>query len=415
MNGTAHVSGAAQLDTTLGIGMAARNSYKLDVSGNAEITNMLTVGNSIGINCNVPQYTIDISGNAHATGQLVLDGNAIASPNNGLPIALTNGNQNMIQYNAGSGVTWYAGTAANNAGWQGAGVAGTSFAIGKGPTTSLLLTTDGKLGINCNIPLYPLDVAGSNIGQTSIVGYGYTTSGLEASTDPSLNNISIHSKAAVWSEVAFIAASDERIKKNIVDATSCLSVISSIKLRSFDYKEPSNRTHVNHGVIAQEIQAVYPGAVHTHSDVVPSILQETTIVTKHKDGSLLLVLPSAHGLAVNDSVSLTLKPDVDASGALLLGADGKATFAGDNFETRVLKVDSATTFTVDAWPRYATDPARTVMVVGKRVNDFLSVDKDVLGLLALGGVQELVSSFTSLTHRFSTLLGLNPGLTMPAE
>ena len=66
------------------------------------------------------------------------------------------------------------------------------------------------------------------------------------------------------------------------------------------------------------------------------------------------------------------------------------------------------------------------MVVGKRVNDFLSVEEDVLGLLALGGIQELVSSYTTLatvqqstmtayttlSNNFSTLLGLNPSLMM---
>ena len=69
------------------------------------------------------------------------------------------------------------------------------------------------------------------------------------------------------------------------------------------------------------------------------------------------------------------------------------------------------------------------MVVGKRVSDFLSVDMDVLGLLALGGVKEVVAeqevmkqqhqstmnACMTLANRFSTLLGLNPGFTMPPE
>jgi hypothetical protein len=158
---------------------------------------------------------------------------------------------------------------------------------------------------------------------------------------------------------------------------------------------------------------VYPEGVHKSTGVIPNILQETLIITKHADGSLLLVLGAEHGLAVNDTVSLTLKPEMDASGNLLLDTSGNPIFTGKNFERKVLEVNSSMTFTVEAWPLYATEPTRKVMVVGKRVDDFLSVDQDVLGLIALGGVKELVSSFTTLTNRFSTLLGLNPSLIMP--
>jgi hypothetical protein len=244
----------------------------------------------------------------------------------------------------------------------------------------------------------------------------------------------------IWTNIGFISASDERIKKNIVDAPSSLAVLSSIKLRSFDYRDPADTRHITHGVIAQEVLAVYPESVTQHTDVIHDILQEVVVVTTCSDGNLLLVLPSNHGLAINDSVQLSLKPHVDASGCHVLDASGHPVCKGEVFETTVLSVNSPTTFTVAPWVKYEEDPLRPIMVVGKRVNDFLSVDKEALGLLAVGGVQELAAqqqtmqhqyqtlesqhqtlqsqyistatAFVSLESKFSTLLGMNPGLSM---
>jgi hypothetical protein len=53
--------------------------------------------------------------------------------------------------------------------------------------------------------------------------------------------------------------SDIRLKKNIVDAPSALTLINDIKIRSFDWKDSD--THVDYGVVAQEIFEVAPSCV----------------------------------------------------------------------------------------------------------------------------------------------------------
>jgi hypothetical protein len=55
------------------------------------------------------------------------------------------------------------------------------------------------------------------------------------------------------------STSDARLKKNIVDAPSSFSLINQIKIRSFDWKD--SNTHVNYGVIAQEVFEVEPSCV----------------------------------------------------------------------------------------------------------------------------------------------------------
>jgi hypothetical protein len=63
---------------------------------------------------------------------------------------------------------------------------------------------------------------------------------------------------------AYNTTSDERLKDNIVDASSALSKIDSVKIRSFDWKETGN--HVDFGVIAQELISVAPECVTEGQD-----------------------------------------------------------------------------------------------------------------------------------------------------
>lgn len=65
--------------------------------------------------------------------------------------------------------------------------------------------------------------------------------------------------------VLYNTTSDERLKKNIVDAPDAGSIIDSIKVRSFDWREAENE-HVTHGFIAQELVTVAPQAVKVGDD-----------------------------------------------------------------------------------------------------------------------------------------------------
>ena len=61
------------------------------------------------------------------------------------------------------------------------------------------------------------------------------------------------------SALVYSTSSDQRLKENIVDAPSAITDLTSIKIRSFDWKE--NGVHQKYGVIAQELQTVAPNAI----------------------------------------------------------------------------------------------------------------------------------------------------------
>jgi len=83
--------------------------------------------------------------------------------------------------------------------------------------------------------------------------------------------------SGAWSQV-----SDQRLKKNIVDNTDGLEKISQLRVRNFEYRLPEEVTEldpscaipnkgVQLGVIAQEIQEVFPDCVKTESTGVISV------------------------------------------------------------------------------------------------------------------------------------------------
>ncbi len=59
--------------------------------------------------------------------------------------------------------------------------------------------------------------------------------------------------------VQYNSTSDQRLKKNIVDAGSGLAKLANVKIRAFDWIEHDN--HTDFGVVAQELVTVAPEAV----------------------------------------------------------------------------------------------------------------------------------------------------------
>ena len=65
-------------------------------------------------------------------------------------------------------------------------------------------------------------------------------------------------QAASGTSVSFNTTSDERLKKNIVDASPQLDIIKSIKVREFDW---TRNDHHELGLIAQELVEIVPNVV----------------------------------------------------------------------------------------------------------------------------------------------------------
>jgi hypothetical protein len=64
--------------------------------------------------------------------------------------------------------------------------------------------------------------------------------------------------------VTYGTSSDQRLKENIVDAPDALDKIVNIKVRSYDWKE--DNSHVEYGVVAQELNEIYGEPVGVGGD-----------------------------------------------------------------------------------------------------------------------------------------------------
>jgi hypothetical protein len=113
----------------------------------------------------------------------------------------------------------------------------------------------------------------------TVVGGGFPFQGKGSNTGYFGGSSGVYNQAnsSSWS-----TTSDQRLKKNIVDNTDGLNKIISVRVRNFEYRlkeeitevNPSNiieKTGVQLGVIAQELQAVLPDCVKEESSGVLSV------------------------------------------------------------------------------------------------------------------------------------------------
>ena len=113
-------------------------------------------------------------------------------------------------------------------------------------------------------------LAANGIQQTSVNGFNIVLN--KPNADPQTAYIPFFWNNGLVGYIAYNGAggvqynsgSDARLKENIVDAPNALSVVSSVRVRSYDWVESG--AHDDYGFIAQELHEVYPRAVAKQED-----------------------------------------------------------------------------------------------------------------------------------------------------
>ena len=191
----------------------------------------------------------------------------------------------------------------------------------------------------------------------------------------------------------FIASSDERIKKNIVPVTDSLDVVNKLNLVSFDFIDLVQYKSVKHGLIAQQVKEVYPEAVVKTKGYIPSVFNIATTYEK-TDNNVTITSTVPTGFSVKDSIRLYISDDTTYENE-------------EKYETEVLEIISDTQFVVKVWDNFVEGDK--VFIYGKEVDDFLSVDKPLIGLIAAGACKVLsgqVSTLQSDSSNTSTITGI---------
>ena len=187
----------------------------------------------------------------------------------------------------------------------------------------------------------------------------------------SSQNMSILTYGTISANGGFTLASDIRIKKDIQPAEQgALKVIDSIPIKSYDlidnYRD-GGKTSFN--LIAQELIEVFPEAISKGVSYIPSIYSKCQWITVNAD-EIEIHINKPHDLVVADEIEILLE---DSSLK----------------ECDVTAIINETTFRVRKWDDFKMEITDECFIYGKKVKDFLRIDKTKVSMLALAGVKEL--------------------------
>ena len=241
---------------------------------------------------------------------------------------------------------------------------------------ALCVAPTGYVGIGTTTPDCSLHITTKpDISITS--GYQMTNFNVQ-SWGAANQTTSIKAAGTIWSEIRFIATSDERIKTNIKPVTDSLDIVNKLNIVSFDHID-FWKGSVKHGLIAQEVQKVYPDAVSIQRDYIPSVFN---VGTYTKADNVKITSPVKHGFIVNDKIKL------------YINQDNNPDTRDFEYNTEVLEVISETEFVVKPWENF--QEGKDLLIYGKEVDDCLGVDKPLIGVLAAGACKVLSEKVTSL-------------------
>jgi hypothetical protein len=244
----------------------------------------------------------------------------------------------------------------------------------------------GSVGIGTNTPSYPLSVTSYVVGTNTTIGNAFNANpGTAYIYNSAINGgfIGIYSYGIVFTNLNFIAASDRRIKTNIVDIEDdrALQDLRRLKPKTYTYKDVLTRgTEPVYGFIAQEVKEVLNYASNYMTETIPNIYELATFS--------------------GDTISLTFNTtdlSRDASGTLFPRIQVKTREGKEEFVNIVEVVDEHT-LRVDkdlsAWGGQVDTsgqlvPGNQIFVYGQEVNDFHNLNKDAIWTVATAALQEV--------------------------
>ena len=322
---------------------------------------------------------------------------------------------------------------------------GTGYTQGSGPygTGNLFVDTNsGVVGIGTNNPDWPLDVD-FRVG-TSSVGFHNSSSDY---TKRRYMADGIHTFNPTWSTPAYsivssgvygglgyVAYSDKRIKKNIIDLNDneSLNLINQIDVKKYKYKDIYERgISETYGFIAQQVESVIPLATGNMCKHIPSIYELANISLVN--GNVLITTPNSLDLG-NTEIYGNLSDPLnfrfyDGDDSRLdynvikiddhtLQLDGNFSISNGNLyvENKIFTKDKTTDINSDtningniSGNIYVENKivgniaGDKLFVYGPKVDDFKTVNKDKIFTVGISAIQELNRKNTTLENKVTTL------------
>lgn len=217
---------------------ATDSNFVYDASGN------------VGIGTSSPSQVLHINKNQNAA-TMVFVNNSNAGASTTSSFYASNGTDSTGLLQSGTGNNRLGALSTNAPGGlyidaQNA-TGGINFRTGAGPTQRMIIDAGGNVGIGSTTPSYLLDVNGdANIASGSALRFGGTS---------------------VCTSIGCTSSSDRNLKENILPLQGALEKILKLQGVEYNYKDTARFTSKHQvGVIAQDVERVYPEVVNTDPD-----------------------------------------------------------------------------------------------------------------------------------------------------
>jgi hypothetical protein len=242
------------------------------------------------------------------------------------------------------------------------------------------INSNGFVGIGTNNPtngyLHVISRASSHPAGKY---FNNATNGIFDTGASSGNFISVYGDSYMWASAGFIAASDSRIKTNFQDIPDgeSLQQLRLIEPTSYQYVDKAERGDKRvYGFMAQQVREIIPHAVSLQKHIVPDIYD----------------LADVSGTTVTLRTKTFAYSDVSATVNMILQETGKQDVSANFYPPN----------TIELHQPFQQDVSEA-FVYGRKVDDFHTLDKDVIFTINVAATQELDRQVQLLQQRITML------------
>ena len=241
-----------------------------------------------------------------------------------------------------------------------------NLAINNATTSKLVITGN-------DIPI--------KITQSPETSYGYFPNGVNGIN--ANGTISLKADNSIWTNSSFIISADSRTKTNIKQASTsnALKNILNLPLVNYNYIDTvTNGSDTHIGINGQDVNKIIPQATKTTTGAIPSIYSLASHIQK-VDNNIIITVPIQVELTIGDKLEI------------IVDGIGKTIVSIIDYNTNSV--------TVSIWDGF--NITKSVFVYGPIVDDFVALNESYIGVLCVGGIQELSNYITNINSSISNV------------